>query len=39
VLRGVVTDVDEDERTVEIDLTVADEAGETRVVGTAIVEL
>jgi acyl dehydratase len=33
--RAVVTDVDADERSVEIDLTLANEAGETRVVGTA----
>jgi hypothetical protein len=36
-LRGVVTDVDEDERTAEIDLTIANDAGETRVLGTATV--
>ena len=32
---GVVTDVDEEEGTVEIDITVTNEAGETRVFGTA----
>ena len=32
---GVVTDVDEDEGTGEIDITVTNEAGETRVFGTA----
>jgi acyl dehydratase len=37
--RGVVTDLDEAKRSVEIDLTVADEAGETRVLGTATVRL
>ena len=37
--RGVVTDLDEAARSVEIDLTVADEAGETRVLGTATVRL
>lgn len=37
--RGVVTDVDAAARTVEIDLTLANEAGETRVVGTAKVAL
>lgn len=34
-IRGTVTDVDEAEGAVEIDLTVSDEAGETRVFGTA----
>ncbi|HEX2486447.1 MAG TPA: MaoC/PaaZ C-terminal domain-containing protein [Myxococcota bacterium] len=37
--RGVVTDLDAERRTVEIDLTLANEAGETRVVGTARVAL
>ncbi len=37
--RGVVTDMDEAAGTVEIDLTIANEAGETRVLGTAIVKL
>ena len=37
--RGVVTDTDDDARTVEIDLTIVNEAEETRVVGTALVEL
>lgn len=37
--RGVVTDMDEEAGTVEIDLTIANEAGETRVLGTAIVKL
>ena len=36
-LKGVVTDVDEDARTAEIDLTIANDAGETRVLGTATV--
>ena len=36
---GVVTDIDEDERSVEIDLTVTNEAGETRVFGTATARL
>jgi len=37
--RAVVTDRDEAARTVEVDLTLANEAGETRVVGTARVRL
>ncbi len=36
--RGVVTDMDEESRTVEIDLTIVNEADETRVMGTASVE-
>jgi hypothetical protein len=36
-LRGVVTDVDEEARTAEIDLTISNDAGETRVLGTATV--
>ena len=39
VCRGVVTDLDAASRCVEIDLILANEAGETRVVGTAKVEL
>lgn len=35
VCRAVVTDKDDDTRTVEIDLTIVNEAGETRVMGTA----
>ncbi len=38
-ISGVVTDIDEDEGTVVIDLTVANDAGETRVFGTATVKL
>ena len=38
-ISGVVTDIDEDDGTVTIDLTVANEAGETRVFGTATVKL
>jgi hypothetical protein len=38
-ISGVVTDIDEDEGNVEIDLTVSNEAGETRVFGTAMVRL
>ncbi len=34
-INGVVTDIDEDTGEVEIDLTVTNEAGETRVFGTA----
>ena len=36
---GVVTDKDDDARSVEVDVTIVNEAGETRVVGTAIVGL
>jgi len=39
VCRGVVTDRDDETRRVEIDLTLVNEAGETRVLGTAKVEL
>jgi hypothetical protein len=35
--RGVVTDMDDEAKTVEVDLTISNEAGETRVMGTAIV--
>jgi acyl dehydratase len=38
VCRGVITDTDDDTRTVEIDLTIVNEAEETRVIGTAQVE-
>lgn len=38
-INGVVTDIDEDTGQVEIDLTVANEKGETRVFGTAMVKL
>ncbi len=34
-INGVVTDINEDNGTVEIDLTVTNDAGETRVFGTA----
>lgn len=34
-VKGVVTDVDEAERIAEVDLTIANDAGETRVLGTA----
>jgi acyl dehydratase len=37
--RGVVTNLDAATRSVEIDLTLANEAGETRVVGTARIAL
>lgn len=36
-ITGVVTDINEDDKEVEIDLTVANEKGETRVFGTATV--
>lgn len=35
---GVVTDMDEEAQTIELDLTIANEAGETRVMGTAVVK-
>ena len=38
-LHLVVTDLDEDARTVVLDLTIANEAKETRVMGTATVKL
>ena len=38
-ITGVVTDVDEDTGGVEVDLTVTNEAGETRVFGTARVAI
>ena len=38
-ITGVVTDINEESGTVEIDLTVANEKGETRVFGTASVSL
>ena len=38
-ITGVVTDVDEETGSVEIDITVANEAGETRVFGTATARL
>ncbi|HEY5645652.1 MAG TPA: MaoC/PaaZ C-terminal domain-containing protein [Pseudomonadales bacterium] len=38
-INGVVTDVDETEGRVEVDLTVTNEKGETRVFGTAKVRL
>lgn len=38
-ITGVVTDIDEEAGTVEIDLTVTNEKGETRVFGTANVRL
>lgn len=38
-ISAVVTDIDEDERLVEIDLTVTNDAAETRVFGTAKVVL
>lgn len=36
-ITAIVTDIDEDEKLVEIDLTISNEAGETRVFGTATV--
>lgn len=38
-LSAVVTDIDEDEGSVQLDLTVKNEAGETRVFGTAEITL
>ncbi len=37
--RGVVTDMNDETRVVEIDITVSNEANETRVLGTALVKL
>lgn len=37
--RGVVTDVDDDNHSVQIDLTVVNEQDETRIIGTATVDL
>ncbi len=37
--RAVVTDLDAETRSVEVDLTIVNEAGETRVLGTARVHL
>ncbi len=39
VCRGVVTNLDESAETVEVDLTIVNEANETRVIGTATVKL
>lgn len=38
-VNGVVTDLDEEKRQAEVDLTVTNDAGETRVLGTATVTL
>ena len=38
-ITAVVTDIDEDSSTVETDLTVTNDAGETRVFGTATVKI
>jgi hypothetical protein len=38
-INGVVTDIDEENNKVEIDLTVANGQGETRVFGTAVIKL
>lgn len=38
-VNGVVTDLDEETRRAEVDLTVTNDAGETRVLGTATVKL
>ena len=38
-VNGVVTDLDEEARSAEVDLTVTNDAGETRVLGTATVKL
>ena len=37
--KGVVTHVDEEDASAELDLTLENEAGETRVLGTAVVQL
>jgi acyl dehydratase len=39
ICRGVVTDMDDEARIVELDLTICNEEGETRVLGTATVAL
>lgn len=39
VCRGVITSLDESAGTVEVDLTIVNEANETRVMGTATVKL
>lgn len=39
VCRAAITDTDEETRRIELDLTIVNEAGETRVVGTANVSL
>ncbi len=39
VCRGVVTEIDEDNQSVQLDLTIVNEADETRVMGTATVDL
>jgi acyl dehydratase len=39
ICRGVVTETDAESRTVHVDLTIVNEVGETRVLGTATVEL
>lgn len=39
VCRSVVTDIHEEEGTVEVDLTIVNEQNETRVLGTATVQL
>ena len=38
-ITGVVTDINEDDKLVEIDITLANEKGETRVFGTASVQI
>ena len=38
-INGVVTDIDDEEGLVEVDITVTNEKGETRVFGTAAVKL
>jgi hypothetical protein len=38
-ITGVVTDIDSENATVEVDLTVTNEKGETRVFGTATVQI
>ena len=39
LITATVTDIDTDENAIELDLTVANEAGETRVFGTAKVRI
>jgi acyl dehydratase len=39
ICRGVVTDMDDEQQTIQLDLTISNEAGETPVLGTATIKL
>ena len=39
IIGAVVTDIDNDEGLVELDMTIKNDAGETRVLGTATVRI